>query len=89
MPSKEQLAKAIECEQNAIAFYEQIKTLTDDMKHVGALNKLIMSSHQRLRDYEKQHEEKYGEVVSPSLEKLQGREFTACLRRACNAIRWS
>jgi rubrerythrin len=89
MPTREQLYMAIENEQNAIAFYEQLKTLTEDEKQIKALNKVITQSHQRLRDCEGQYEARYGELLSPPLEKLRGRAFSAALRRAWNAVRFA
>jgi hypothetical protein len=90
MPAKEQLVKAIEGEQNAIAALEHLKMITDDEKHIAALNKIIMGAHKNLRDLEEQYSREFGEPVeSPPIGKLRGRDFTALLRRAWNAMRFA
>jgi hypothetical protein len=89
MATREQHTKAIGDEQNAIAFYEQLKTLTDDEKHIESLNRVIAQSHKSLRDLEGRYGVIFGDdVVSPPLEKLRGRAFSVCMRRAWNACKW-
>ncbi|MCL2002518.1 MAG: hypothetical protein FWG72_00745 [Oscillospiraceae bacterium] len=90
MLTSEQSLKAIEDGQNAIAAYEHLKLMTDDEKHIGALNRLIMIGHKNLRKLEERHIREFGEPLeSPPLGKLRGSDFTALLRNARNALRFS
>jgi rubrerythrin len=85
MLTREQLLKAIEGEQNAIADYERIKTLTDDTGQITVLNGIIMDEHKHLRNFEELYRRKFGSgMVSPPLERPRELGFTESLRSAVN-----
>jgi rubrerythrin len=83
MLNKEQLLKAIEGEQNAIAGYEHMKTMTNDEDHIETLNEIIMDEHKHLRDFEELYRRKFGRgFESPRTTATVGHIFTDSIRRA-------
>jgi rubrerythrin len=83
MLSREQLLKAIEGEQNAIAGYEHMKTLTDDKGHLETVNGIIRDEHKHLKSFEELYRRKFGNgLMSPRMMSPSAHIFTDSVKSA-------
>lgn len=79
----ELLLRVIEGEQNAIAGYERLKTMTSDREHIETLDKIIRDEHKHLRKFEEMYRRRFGTApASPRVSEAPANTFMDGVRHS-------